>query len=92
MTSGTVKKIEEVTVSCRYCSAQKLIAGHRDEHERAQRVPAPVARFDQRCAAQREKQRRAITACMVKRSHTTMITGMPPTSHFALPSSSVKKR
>ena len=29
---------------------------------------------------------------MAKRSHTTMITGMLPTSHFALPSSSANSR
>src|SRR5258707_4235570 len=33
-----------------------------------------------------------MSACITKRSHTTMMTGMPRTSHLALPSSSVKRR
>jgi hypothetical protein len=89
---GTEKKIDAVTVSCRYCSAQKL-------------MPVIAMNISARSACQRrwlvftrEKPLRgsrtapAMTTCMTKRSHTTTITGSVPTSHFALPSSSEKSR
>ena len=90
MTIGTVKKIDEVTVSCRYCRAQTL-------------MPVIAMNISARTACQRryldftndmpqsgKSSAPAMSACITKRSHTTMITGMLPTSHFALPSSSVK--
>src|SRR5688500_828920 len=89
---GTEKKIEAVTVSCRYCSAQKL-------------TPVMAMNISARSRCQRrwlvrtsEKPRRGNstmppkTACITKRSQTTTITGTLPTSHFALPSSSENER
>jgi hypothetical protein len=90
MRIGTVKKIDDVTVSCRYCSAQKLIpvmAMNMSARSTCQR----------RCSVRTSASPRigkstapAKSTCVKKRSHTTITTGMPPTSHFALPSSSVK--
>jgi hypothetical protein len=92
MMIGTEKKIDAVTVSCRYCSAQKF-------------MPVIAMNMSARSACQRRcldltsarpctgnSTTPPITACSAKRSHTTMITGMLPTSHLALPSSSENSR
>ena len=91
MMIGTEKKIDEVTVSCRYCSAVKLIA-----------VIDTISRPRTTCSRMRLLRASArpwigsssaadSSACETKRIHTTSITGTARISHFALPSSSVKK-
>ena len=89
---GTEKKIDAVTVSWRYCSAQKLI-------------PVMAMNMSARSACQRRwlvltketpltgnSTMPANTACVTKRNQTTMTTGMLPTNHLALPSSSENRR
>jgi len=90
--SGTEKKIDEVTVSCRYCSAQKLmpviamnIAARSMCHRRCVVLIRETPLTGKSTMP-------ANTACVANRSQTTMITGMPPTSHLALPSSSENSR
>ena len=43
MMIGTKKKIDEVTASCRYCSAQKLMPVIATNISRAQHVPAQMS-------------------------------------------------
>ena len=90
--SGTEKKIDAVTVSCRYCSAQKLIpviAMNMSARSMCQRKWVVRTRASPRTG---KSTTLANTAWPAKRSQTTTITGMLPTSHFAEPSSSENSR
>ena len=89
---GTMNMIEEVIASCRYWSAQKLIPVISTNISARRRCQRQWLVMTSRFPRSGKSRAEASTACIRKRSQTTTITGRRATSHFAVPSSSVKSR
>ena len=92
MISGTEKKIDEVTVSCRYCSAQKLMPVIAMNISARTQVPAQVAGAHQRQSLEREQHHAGDQHVGGEAQPDHHDHRHAPTSHLALPSSSENSR